>query len=523
MKMKDLSKRISALSPIKLELLAQRLGKECGLAPQGQVIPRRPKSDSLSPLSYAQERLWFLDQFERDKSIYNIPRTFLVTGPLDIQAMERSFGEIIKRHEALRTTFKDVNGVPAQIIGKVRPFKLALVDLSGLSPEEREYEVTRLVTEDALTSFDLAQGPLMRVSLLRLDDDEYVVRFTLHHIVSDGWSTGIFVKEWSALYQAFSQGRPSPLPEPPIQYADFAQWQRQWMEGRALEDHLSYWKRQLEGASTVLKLPIDNPQPDPHNCDGARQSLLLPRALTDSITAHAKRERVTLFTVLLTSLYVLLHYYSGQRDILVGAPAVNRSRRETEDLIGFFINTLVLRMDLSGDPTFSELLARARDVVFNAYAHQDAPFDKVVKILQPARSPEQMSLFQVAFLVHNAPIPPLEAHGVSIRSIEVGPIKVPYEMVVHAIDTEPGLLIAIEYKTNFFSPATISRVLAHYEAILSHMAERPESTLQEFKDTLAGFDERQKAETKQQLNEARLRTFMGKKRKVIGGGRPAAE
>jgi Condensation domain len=484
--MGKLSKRIFRLSPIKLELLARRLGRESKITVQEQIIPRRPKSNSGTPLSFAQERLWFLDQFEQDGAAYNIPRAFLITGALNIRVVEQCFSEIVRRHEVLHTAFKEMNGVPEQVISKALPFKLTLVNLSELSVDARVHEVTRLAVEEAQIAFDLTQGLLMRASVLQIDDNEAVCLFTLHHIISDAWSTGILVKEWIELYKAFSHGRPSPLSELPIQYADFACWQRQWMQGKVLEDQLAYWKRQLGGASAVLKLPADKPRPHVQSYDGARQSLLLSRILTESIKAFAKRERVTLFTLLLASFYVLLHYYSGQRDILVGTPAVNRSRRETEGLIGFFVNILILRMDLSGNPTFLELLARARDVVVGAYTHQDVPFEKVVKALRPTRSLEQMPLAQVAFLVNNAPFLSMEVEGLSVRPIEADTVKVRYEMIVHAIETAQGLSVAIEYKTDLFSLEAISRVLANYEALLMNVVARPESTLQVLKDALNG-------------------------------------
>ena len=513
--MEDLSKRLSTLTPAKLELLAQRLRKECGVKLQGQVIPQRPKSETRLPLSLAQERLWFLDKFERDKSVYNIPRALRLSGTLSIVALDQSFGEIVNRHEVLRTTFKEIDGVPMQVIAKAVPFKLPVVDLSRLSVEQRENEVTRLAIADTQTAFDLTRGPLIRASLLRLDENEYVILFTLHHIISDAWSTGVIVRELVTLYKAFSQGEASPLPSLPIQYADFARWQHQWMEGDRLEEHLAYWKRQLGGASNVLKLPADKPQPEALSYDGARQSIVLPKGRTELVKAFCKREKVTLFTTLLAAFKVLLHFYSGQRDILVGTPAVNRSRRETEDLIGFFINTIVLRTDLSGNPTFLQLLGRVREVALGAYAHQDLPFDKVVKVLQPARTLEQTPLFQVAFLVHNAPLPPIEVPGLSVSQVEIGPIKMPYAMVMHATDSAQGLILAVEYKTDLFSPAAISRVLTHYEEVLNSVTARPEVTLRELGDALAIVDKHQQVETNRALSEIRLRTFKQMKRRTI--------
>ena len=516
--MENLSKRFSRLSPVKLELLAQRLRRECAPGPRGaEAIPRRPASEAASPLSLAQERLWFLDTFERDKSVYNVPRALRLAGPLDLRALERSFSEIVARHETLRTTFREIDGVPAQVVGPAWRFELPVADLSGLSVEEREREVTRLAVEDAQTPFDLTEGPLARAALLRLGAEEYVILFTLHHIISDAWSTGVLVRELVTLYKAFAQGQPSPLPELSIQYADFARWQREQMQGRLLEEHLAYWKRHLADAPDALKLPADGPPSDPLNYDGARQTLVLSPDLTAAIKTLCRREKVTLFTALLAAFNVLFHYYSGQRDILVGTPAVNRGRRETEDLIGFFINTIVLRTDLSGDPTFRELLARVRDVALGAYAHQDLPFDKVVKAVQPARSLEQTPLFQVAFLVHNAPLPLIEVQGVAVSPVEIGPVKVPYEMVLHATDGAEGLIVSVEYKTRRFSPATIGRLLAHFEALVAVAAARPETTLEGLKAALADLDTRRQAETKKELNEVRLRTFKEKKRRVVSG------
>jgi acyl carrier protein len=382
------------------------------------------------PLSFAQQRLWFVDQLEPGNPFYNIPFVLHLVGPLDVAALAHSLNEIVRRHQALRTTFVVVNGQPTQVIASTLSVSLPLVDVWDLPKARQEAQVERLIVEEARRPFCLAQGPLLRAAVLRLDRacpvqptdaleccaqqgrrDEHILLVTMHHVISDGWSLGVFTHEIAALYPAFVAGEPSwragdkqsLLPELPIQYADFTLWQRAWLRGEVLEAQLSYWRRQLAAAPITLELPTDRPRPALQTFRGRTQALLLPEALSGALKALSQQEGVTLFMTLLAAFKVLLFRYTGQDDIVVGTPIANRNRGEIEGLIGFFVNTLVLRTDLRGNPSFRELLHRVRKVTLGAYAHQDLPFEVLVEKLQPERDLSRNPLFQIMFVLQNAP------------------------------------------------------------------------------------------------------------------------
>ncbi|HEV7376170.1 MAG TPA: condensation domain-containing protein, partial [Pyrinomonadaceae bacterium] len=338
------------------------------------------------PLSFAQQRLWFLDQLEPGSSFYNIFDTLSFDEPTDVPALEQSLNEVVRRHEVLRTTFANVRGKPVQVIAESLKLPLPVVDLRRLSEEEREAETNRLSSEEYERPFELSRGPLVRGKLLRLSTQESVLLLTMHHIVSDGWSLGILSRELRSLYEAYSTGRPSLLPDLPIQYADFTVWQRDWLQGEVLAAQLDYWEKQLAGAPSVMKLPTDRARPSVQNFQqGANQWLKLSKPLAESLKALSQREGVTLFMTLLAAFNLLLHRYTHQSDIVLGSPIAGRNRAETEGLIGFFVNTLVMRTDLSGDPGFRELLGRVKEVALGAYAHQDLPFEKLVEAISPER------------------------------------------------------------------------------------------------------------------------------------------
>jgi len=440
-----------------------------------QHIPSASRSGEL-PLSSAQQRLWFLDKLDPGGFSYNIPTLVRVTGPLNVTALEQSLNEIVRRHEGLRTTFSSMEGRPVQVITPSSTLKIPMMDLRELSETDREGEVRRLSIEEAQCPFNLAQGPLLRVKLLCLAEEKHVLLLTMHHIISDGWSIDVLFRELEALYEAFSADKPSPpLPELPIQYADFALWQRQWLEGRVLEAQLSYWIRQLNGAPSVLELPADRPRPPIHRYRGARQHFALSRPLSDSLKALSRQEGVTLYMSLLAVFQVLLHRYSSQDDIVVGSPIAGRNRVETEALIGLFVNTLVIRTDLSGNPSFLELLGRVRDVTLGAYAHQDLPFEKLVEELHPERNLSHNPLFQVMFTFQNAPSqgPDLEGLNVSLEEVDSGTAKV--DLTLSVVDTEHGLSGQLGYNTEIFDDSTITRLLGHYQSLLESIVANPEA------------------------------------------------
>ncbi|HID51634.1 MAG TPA: hypothetical protein EYP41_06325, partial [Anaerolineae bacterium] len=337
------------------EQMAQALGYTLPAETEAPLKLEHLAADAPQPLSFAQQRLWFLDQLEPDSPFYNIPAAVRLSGPLQITAVQQSLNEIVRRHEVLRTNFQTVDGKARLSIAPERQIPLPVIDLTDLPPEEQEAEVQRRAAAVAQRPFNLTEGPLLRVVILKLAETEHVFLLTMHHIISDGWSVGVFIREMAALYEAFTQGRPSPLSDLPIQYGDYAAWQRQWLEGERREKQLAYWKKQLAGIPPLLELPTDRPRPSVQTHDGAIHWFHLPPKLTNALKELSRQENVTLYATLLTAFQTLLYRYTAQEDICVGTPVAGRNRAELEDLIGFFVNTLVMRGDLSGEPAFREL------------------------------------------------------------------------------------------------------------------------------------------------------------------------
>ncbi len=428
-------------------------------------------------LSFAQQRLWFFDQLAPGLPTYNMPAAVRLEGPLDLAALRQSLDEIVKRHESLRTTFRTVNGQPTQVIAPTLMLDLPVVDLRKLSASEQESEVRRLVTADAQRPFDLSQGPLVRAAVLTLGDDDHVGMLTMHHIVSDGWSSGVLARELATLYVGFCTGAPSSLPALPIQYADFAHWQRQWLQGDVLESQIAYWKERLVGAPEVIDVSTDFARPPVQTFRGSRQSVVLPKPLRESLKALIGREGVTLFMALLAAFKVLLHIYTSQDDLVVGTPVANRNRLETEGLIGFFVNTLALRTDLSGNPSFREVLRRVRETCLGAYAHQELPFDRIVEELRTARDLGRNPLFQVMFELHNAPQRTLELPGMSLTPVEGDSETAHFDLTLRIIDTEQGLTAAFVYNTDLFEADKIARMLRNFQTLLEAIEADPEGRL----------------------------------------------
>ena len=442
------------------------------------VQPLAPvRRDKHVPLSFSQQRLWFLDQYEPNSSVYNVPSALRLRGCLNVAALERSLDEIVRRHESLRTTFSLVDGEAVQVIAPSLELSLPVVDLRDYPEGEREERARCVVREEARRPFDLSRGPVLRVALVRFAEQDYVLLLTMHHIVSDGWSMGVLHRELSVFYQAFVQGQPSPLAELPLQYADFAVWQREWLQGEVLESQLSYWKRQLEGISAVLNLPTDRPRPAVQSYRGARQSILLSKELTGQLKALSRKEGVTLFMTLLAAFQTLLYRYTGQEDIAVGSPIANRNRTEIEGLIGFFVNTLVLRTRLSGDPTFKELLAGVKETTLGAYAHQDLPFEKLVEELNPERNLGHSPLFQVMFALQNAPQAVLKFEDLRISSMRLGGDNAKFDLTVSLNEQEDGILSSFEYATDLFDDTTILRMMGHFRVMLEGIVVNPEQRL----------------------------------------------
>jgi len=492
--MDELNKRISSLSPAKRALLELRLRESGARLTSTETITLRA-SRGPAPASFSQQRLWFLQQLELSGAPYNVPRAIRLTGSLDVAALSRALAEIVQRHDVLRTNFVNVDGLLQQIVTSYNT-PLTVTDLSNLPSSERKSETEQLVAAEATRPFDLARGPVIRTTLLRLGEQEHVLLLTSHHIVSDGWSAEIFFRELGELYDAFVNGRPSPLSPLPIQYADFAEWQRDWLQGDVLEEQLAYWKKQLAGVNGVLTLPTDHSRPPVQTFRGAYKSLTLPGMLSEQIAEISRQHGVTKFMTLLAAFVALLARYTGEEDIVVGSPIAGRNRQEIEGLIGFFLNTLVLRADLSGNPSFSELLRRVREVALEAYAHQDLPFEKLVEELEPERSLRYSPLFQVLFSSQRAT---QMNFGLRWFTLEHLPTEsntskfdlslfVSEETDVKAAGLDRGpqagsplgvMVCTAEYNTDLFDEATIERLLGHYHRILETGVAHPELKVSE--------------------------------------------
>ncbi|HEY0604426.1 MAG TPA: condensation domain-containing protein, partial [Herpetosiphonaceae bacterium] len=451
------------------------------------LVPVSRTSDTWPP-SFAQQRLWFLQQFEPDSPAYNMPGRIRIRGALNQAALVDSLAAIVQRHDVLRTTFALVDGQPVQIVAPSIEWHIAQEDLRHLSPEEQEAMVADLTAQDAARLFDLQNGPLLRATLLRLDQAEYVLLLNMHHLVADERSINIFVQELSELYEASTAGKPAILPDLPLQYVDYAVWQRDWFQGAALDAQMAYWKTQLADAPALLDLPTDRPRPATQTFRGGSQPLSLSRELTDALKTLSRRHETTLFMTTLAAFQVLLSRYSGQDDIVVGSPIISRTQTEAESLIGCFINTLVLRTNLSGDPSFRDVLSRVREATLGAYAHQDLPFEKLVEELQPERDLSRHPLFQIMFtLQHQAvtelTLPDLE---LSIDPVESATTKFDLTLMLVEGETISGTL---EYNPDLFDATTIQRLIGHFERLLAASVADPEQRLSEL--VFLGETERQ--------------------------------
>lgn len=413
--------------------------------------------------------------------VYNLHFSRRIEGPLDVNSLERSFTEIARRHEALRTHFAMADGQPVQVVTAPGPVCLLTVDLTSLAAPEKEEEVYKNAVDEARYQFDLSRGPLFRCRLLRLSDNEHVLLLTMRHIIGDAWSLGVLVKEVAILYEAFSAGKPSPLPDLPIQYADYAAWQRNWLQGKVLEDQLVYWKRALGDDLQPLNLPTERPRPPLQNFRGARERFQLTKRLSDRLMELSQKAGCTLFMTLLAAFQVLLSRYSRQEDIAVGTPVANRTRSEVEGLIGFFVNMVVLRADLSGDPTVSQLLAAVKEGALGAFAHQDLPFEKLVEEMNPRRDPSRHPLFQALFALHNAPQANPEMRGLALTPLQIDAVISRFDLSLDMNESPDGLRGAIEYSIDLFDPATITRMGAHFQNLLEAIVANPDARISELR------------------------------------------
>ncbi|HST60093.1 MAG TPA: condensation domain-containing protein, partial [Longimicrobium sp.] len=432
------------------------------------VVPVE-RGDAL-PLSFAQERLWLIDRLQPGSAVYNVPAGVRLRGALDAAALERALGEIVHRHEALRTTFPEHDGAPVQRIAPFAGWTLPVEDLSALDADPREAAVRDRAAADAARPFDLAAGPLFRAHLLRLADDEHVLLLNMHHVVTDAWSLGVLFRELAALYGAFVEGAESPLPALAVQYADYAVWEREQLRGEALEQHLAYWRERLAGAPALLELPSDHPRPAVATYRGAHVPIDLPTSLLERLEALGRGEGVSLFMVLLGAFSALLSRYSGSDDVVLGSPAAGRTRREVEGLIGFFVNTLVLRTELEGDPSFREVLKRVRTATLGAYEHGELPFEKLVAELQPERSLGHAPLFQVLFALQNADLSGGDLPGLRMEGVEVDVDSTKFDLELHLMAHPGGLGGVLTYATDLFERGTVERMAAHLARVLEQVA-----------------------------------------------------
>ena len=467
------------------------------------LLRKKARESKTYPLSFAQERLWFIDQLVPDSSLYNLPAAVRLTGQLNLPALEMTINEICRRHTSLTTTFPTIEGQPVQMVNPAQPLSIPVIDLSSWGVEEREIEAQRIVNVEARKPFDLATGPLLRIQLLRLDEEEFIVMLSMHHIIADGWSMDVLIREIMVLYPAMSAGEASPLPDLPLQYADFARWQRQYLQGEILENQLAYWQKQLEGIPPLLELPADHPRPPEQSYRGTTRSLMLTPALTESLRSVSRQEATTLFNFLLSGFKTLLFRYTWQDDICVGTPIAGRDRVETEGLIGFFANVLVLRTRVSANVTFRELLHQVHEVSLEAHAHQDVSFEKLVEALQPERNMSYSPLFQVMFAFLNAGQTVLEIPGLKMSGYNAVREAAKYDLLLGVMDLGERLSISLEYSTDLFETATIERVLSHFRTLLEsvvidpaqHLIDIPllqqserEQIVVDWNDTAAGYD-----------------------------------
>jgi len=477
------------LAERKEEILAFLRNNSVDVVADKQAIRLIPRQGNL-PLSFAQQRLWFLTQLEPDSPFYNIPAAVRLQGQLNVKALQQSFNEIVSRHEALRTNFQTREGQAVAVISKEKPITLSIFDISNLPENKQQAEIKQQAAQAAQQPFDIGSDHLLRVKLLRLGEQEHIVLLTIHHIVSDGWSIGVLVEELATLYQAFCNGQPSPLPALPIQYADFAAWQKQWLQGEVLETQISYWLKQLENAPKVLELPTDHPRPTIQTYRGATYSFELSKELSASLNKLNQQQGSTLFMTLLAGFQILLWRYTGQKDIVVGSPIANRNRADIEGLIGFFVNTLVLRTNLAGNPSFEELLKRVREVALGAYAHQDFPFELLVEQLQPQRDLSYTPLFQMMFVLQNAPMSALELPGLTLTPVESDSGTAQCDLTLSMTETESGLVGSFEYNTDLFAENSIQRMVGHLQTLFEGIVANPQQRLSDL-PLLTEFEQHQ--------------------------------
>jgi len=460
--------------------LFEELLKKKGIgAPQGPQLTHRDDPGPF-PLSFAQRRIWFLQQFDPQGGAYNDPTALRISGPLDIPVLQKTLNEIVSRHQVLQMNFISEKGQPRQLAGPGRRVEVTVIPLQEPAESDIPKQIQAFVNRAASRPFDLGTGLLVRADLLQVAEDDYALVVNIHHIVLDGWSKGIMLRELMALYRAFSQGQPSPLAALPVQYTDYVRWQRERLTGPFFDTQLQYWKKQLTGAPPLLELPADFPRPGLPSGRGSIEPFSISREKFRALNERARQADVTLFMLLVSAFNTLLFRYSGQEDMLIGTPLAGRDRVELENLIGLFVNTLVLRTDLSGQPAFKELLQRVRQTALQAYSHQDMPFEKLVEELNPQRNLSITPIFQVMFQLQNAPMPPAHISGLTITPIQIDTGFAQVDLSLTLWEQEDAMMGTFEYSTDLFQSGTIRRMIGHFQVLLDAILDNLEQPIVSF-------------------------------------------
>ena len=501
----------AVLSEMAREVEERRRGGEW----EGSERIEAAAGEGRQALSFAQQRLWFLNQLRPGSSEYNSWRAIRVKGELKIEALRKALNEILRRHEVLRTKYPVVDGMPMQEIVANQEIVMEELDLRGVREEEREELAEEAAKQEGARGFDLVTGPLLMVKVIRTGEEERILVVTMHHIVSDAWSLGILVKELNALYDRYSRGEESQLEDLKVQYADYACWQRAWVEGESFQKQMQYWKRQLAGDLPTLRLQVDRVKTAKPANRAAQHRFKISQRLTDRLRSLTRKEGATMFMTLLAAFKALLHHYSGQDDMIVGAPIANRNRAEVENLIGFFVNILAMRTDLSGDPSFVDLLRRVREVALDAYAHQDVPFEKIVEALRPERSLHRSPLFQVTFTLQNAPLEALSLPGLALELLDFEADTMPYDFMLDMWEFPDGVGGAFRYDTGLLSPTTMTRLARRYESLLQTVAAQPDVRLKALTDLLAEADREDRLHEAQELKTSRLQKLRAAQRQAF--------
>lgn len=513
--MSDFAKRLADLSPQKhallLKLLEQRRGDQ-----HAHQITRQSRDVNRFPLSYGQQRLWLLDQVNPDNAGFVESLPLRLKGEINIRLLHRCFNEIVRRHEALRTTFTDTDGKAAQVVSESLVLPMPIINLAALPEAGRAAKAHSLTVEEGQRPFNLSTGPLIRITLLKLAEREHQLLLTMHHIISDAWSLGVILRELTALYSAFNEGRPASLPELPIQYVDFACWQNELLQGDYFKSQLSYWKQQLAGAPDHLALPTDHPRPPSQTFRGAMLTAELPPQVTGELKALSRIERATLGTTVLCAFLVLLHHLSEQDDLVIGYSVANRPRVEIEDLIGFFVNNLPLRARLTGDPTFRSLLHQVREVSLGAFAHQDIPFQRLVEALRPQRSLSRNPLYQIIFNYQSDEMPAIDLQGISISTPELDNQTAVWDLsLLVSVSAGQHLACALRFSTDLFTHDTIRRMLEQFELILHIAIASPDTPLSYFTCKLIEADKRQQEQQRKERKSLNIGKLGRLPRRVI--------